>query len=131
MFILSAEVTFAAAHFLAGHAGPCEKIHGHNYRIRLTVVSHGLDSLGMAMDFADLKRLLRDITSPFDHRSLNEVPPFDRINPTAEHLARHLHGEARRRLPPPLAVRRVEVFETPTTCASYETGPETDEEADA
>lgn len=124
MFVLSTEVTIAAAHYLAGHVGPCEKLHGHNYRIRLVVASSRLDPLGMGMDFADLKRLLREITAPFDHRNLNEVPPFDRINPTAEHLARHLYLEAAKRLSPPMAVRRVDVFETPTTCAAYEVAEE-------
>jgi 6-pyruvoyltetrahydropterin/6-carboxytetrahydropterin synthase len=72
------------------------------------------------MDFAELKRLLKEITAPFDHRNLNEIPPFDRLNPTAEHLARHIAEETARRLPPGPAVRRVEVWETATSCAIYE-----------
>jgi 6-pyruvoyltetrahydropterin/6-carboxytetrahydropterin synthase len=120
MFAVSAEVTFSAAHSLSGYAGPCEKVHGHNYRIRLTVASPRLEALGWVMDFADLKRLLQEITAPFDHRNLNEVPPFDRLNPTAEHLARHFFHEAARRVNSPARVCRAEVFETPTSCAVFE-----------
>ena len=119
MFAVSTEVEFAAAHALAGYAGPCEKLHGHNYRVRLIVTAPELDGVGMVMDFAELKRVLKDITAPLDHQNLNEIAPFDRLNSTAEHLARHLYEEARKRIGPPLRVWRVEVYETPTSCASY------------
>jgi len=120
MFAVSSEVTFSAAHSLSGAAGPCEKVHGHNYRVRLTVASPTLGPQGWVMDFADLKRLLREITDPFDHGNLNEIPPFDHLNPTAEHLARHFFLEAAQRIAAPARVRRVEVFETPTARAVFE-----------
>ncbi len=119
MFAVSAEVEFAAAHALAGYAGPCEKLHGHNYRVRLMVASPELDRLGMVMDFTELKRILKEITAPLDHQNLNELPPFQRQNSTAEHLARHLFAEAEKRIASPFQVRRVEVYETSTSCAAF------------
>jgi 6-pyruvoyltetrahydropterin/6-carboxytetrahydropterin synthase len=124
MFAVAAEVEFAAAHALTGYSGPCENLHGHNYRVRLQVSAPEVDALGMVLDFVDLKRILKDITAPLDHRNLNDVEPFTRKNPTAEHLARHIYEEARKRIAPPLMVTRVEVYETPTSCATYESDPE-------
>ena len=82
---------FAAAHQIRGHRGGCENLHGHSYRVRVWVRAERLDGLGMVIDFADLKRVMEEVCGPFDHRFLNEVPPLDERNTTAELLARRFH----------------------------------------
>ena len=118
---------FAAAHQIRGHRGGCENLHGHSYRVRVWVRAERLDELGMVIDFADLKRVMEEVCGPFDHHFLNEVPPFDERNTTAELLAEHVCREAARRLDDGrVQVVRVEVWESDSACASYEPGGEAD-----
>jgi len=123
MYFVSKEIEFAAAHTLRGTRGPCENLHGHNYRAKVFLAAGSLDATGMVLDFAEFKRILREVTAPLDHANLSEVPPFDAVNSTAENLARHIAAEVARRLPPGPAVHRVEVWETTTSCAIYEPDP--------
>jgi 6-pyruvoyltetrahydropterin/6-carboxytetrahydropterin synthase len=120
MFTVFKDFTFAAAHQIRGHRGGCENLHGHNYRVRVHVASEGLDALGMVIDFADLKQIVAAVVDPFDHRLINEVPPFDERNTTAELLAQHVFEEVSRRLPAGRFLRRVEIWETDSSCAIYE-----------
>jgi 6-pyruvoyltetrahydropterin/6-carboxytetrahydropterin synthase len=130
MHTICKDFSFAAAHAIRGHTGGCENLHGHNYRVRVYLRARRLDGLGMVLDFADLKAIMQEILGPFDHRVLNEVPPFDERNPTAEVLAEHVYDEVSRRLAKSAGGRiraaRVEVWENDTSCAAYE--PEDGEE---
>lgn len=112
----------SAAHAIRGHTRGCQNLHGHNYRVRVHVSARELDALGMVIDFADLKAVVAEVAGPFDHRVVNEVPPFDEVNTTAELLARHVYRETARRLAGDARVKveRVEVWETPSSCAIYE-----------
>jgi len=121
VFTVFKDYAFSAAHSIRGHRGGCENLHGHGYRVRLHVGAARLDELGMVVDFAVLKALLGEVLGPFDHRVINDVPPFDRVNTTAENLAHHVYGEAARRLDDErLRVLRVEVWENDGACAAYE-----------
>jgi len=140
MYTICKDFTFAAAHAIRGHTGGCENLHGHNYRVRVHLRARSLDNLGMVLDFADLKTIMQEVLGPFDHRVLNEVPPFDERNTTAELLAQHVHDEVARRLAAGaigrearggevvdeggetgrIRVTRVEVWENDTSCAAYE-----------
>lgn len=113
---------FAAAHAIRGHTRGCENLHGHNYRVRVHVAARELDELGMVLDFADLKAVVQEVLGPFDHRVINDIPPFDQRNTTAELLAEFVYQEVERRLAPTERVRvaRVEVWENETACAVYE-----------
>jgi len=113
---------FAAAHAIRGHTRGCENLHGHNYRVRVHVAARELDELGMVLDFADLKAVVQEVLGPFDHRVINDIPPFDRRNTTAELLAEFVYQEVERRLAATARVRvaRVEVWENETACAVYE-----------
>jgi 6-pyruvoyltetrahydropterin/6-carboxytetrahydropterin synthase len=123
MYRILKELSFAAGHFIRGHAGECRHPHGHNYRVRLHLETAELDALGMVADFADVKAMLRDIVSPLDHRMINEVPPFTERNTTAELIAEFVFREAERRLGPGrVRVARVEVWENDTSCAVFEAG---------
>ncbi len=124
MFEVTVDHTFAAGHALRGYRGKCENPHGHNYRVRLTLRGSQLDSIGLLYDFADVKCLLREIAEPLDHQFMNDVPPFDKLNPSAENLAKFFYEETERRLGeqwPDNGVRvaSVTVWETDTTTATY------------
>lgn len=125
MHTIVKDFTFAAAHAIRGHTRGCQNLHGHNYRVRVHLRAGRLDALGMVLDFADLKAIMEEILGPFDHHVLNEVPPFDQRNTTAELLAEYVFEEVAKRLPGVAPDRRieaakVEVWETDTSCASYE-----------
>ena len=120
MFTVFKDFTFSAAHQIRGHQGGCERMHGHNYRVRVVVAAERLDALGMVIDFADLKQVVGEILGPFDHRVINDLPPFDERNTTAELLAEYVYTEAASRIADArLRVERVEVWENESACAVY------------
>jgi 6-pyruvoyltetrahydropterin/6-carboxytetrahydropterin synthase len=127
MYTIFKDYTFAAAHVIRGHQGKCRFMHGHNYRVRVHVAARRLDAIGMVVDFADLKRLVGEVLDPFDHHVINEVPPFDERNTTAELLSEYVCEEVGRRLAASeggrVWVRKVEVWENDTACAIFEPEP--------
>jgi 6-pyruvoyltetrahydropterin/6-carboxytetrahydropterin synthase len=118
MFELTVRRTFAAAHAIVMQ-GVRERVHGHNWQVVVTVQGAALDSDGLLCDFHALEATLDAAVGPFHNRSLNEVPPFDRVNPTAENVAEFVALEVGRRLPEGVLVRRVEVEEAPGCVAAY------------
>ena len=112
--------SFSAAHSLRGHRGQCEALHGHNWRVELSVAGEDLDDLGMVVDFKELKKTLDDILAQFDHRYLNEISPFDRLNPSSENLARRIFDETAGRLDNPrVRVTRCRVWESDDAYSTY------------
>ena len=95
---LSVKATFCAAHRVRGHRGGCANLHGHNWEVELRVSGETLDKTGFVIDFKDAKAALREILERFDHRDLNAVGPFRKLNPTSERLAAFVCREAARRL---------------------------------
>src|SRR5678815_4177173 len=93
MFQVSVEETFSAGHALRGYRGKCENPHGHNYRVRLTLEGQELDSAGLLCDFAHIKQILRDVIGTLDHQFLNDLAPFEKVNPSAENIAKFFHQE--------------------------------------
>ena len=81
---------FSAAHQLRGYQGKCESLHGHNWKVRICVRAETLDHLGMVVDFKELKSALLKVIDTLDHQHINEIPPFDSINPSAENLAQYI-----------------------------------------
>ena len=121
------EFAFSAAHHIPGHPGKCRFLHGHNYRIRVHVRAERLDGIGMVIDFARLKDLTEEVVGHFDHRVINDFPPFDTVSPTAEELSAFVYRGMAERLAKEdgcaergVEVARVEVWENPTACAVYE-----------
>ena len=120
MYQISVEKHFDAAHFLRGYRGKCEALHGHSFRAVARVNATKLDDIGLAYDFAELKRHLNDILARFDHTCLNDVPPFDKINPSSENIAATIYGELRSKLAgTPVAISAIEVWESPQTGIIY------------
>jgi len=123
VFEISKDFVFSAAHQIRFHGGKCERLHGHNWRIRVHVRASELNRIGMVVDFADLQKLVAEIGARFDHRNVNEVPPFDQVNTTAELIAKFFHDEARARLAASeggrVTVAKVEVWENEGSLATY------------
>ena len=110
---------FDSAHALPGYDGPCRFLHGHTWDIEATLAGQHLDEVGMLYDFKAIKRDLHAILENFDHRCINEVPPFDVVNPTAEHMARVIYYELEKTLPAPISLKEVAVWESPVARVAY------------
>jgi 6-pyruvoyltetrahydropterin/6-carboxytetrahydropterin synthase len=108
---------FSAAHALRLYDHSLEPVHGHNWKAVITVESPSLDAIGVVMDFHELERLVDAIITPFHNRNLNEVQPFDQMNPTAENVALHIGWSLS--LTPPVRLVAVEVWETEENSAVY------------
>lgn len=87
MFEISRERVFSASHQLRGYKGKCERLHGHNWKVHMRMEAAELDQHGMVIDFHELDRILAEAIAPFEHQHLNDIPPFDAINPSAENIA--------------------------------------------
>ncbi len=88
MYEVTIETGFSAAHFLRNYEGKCEKLHGHNWKVQITVSAGKLDERGLAIDFRDLREIADKFIEKFDHANLNELPEFKEQNPTTENIAR-------------------------------------------
>jgi len=121
MFEVSVERTFAAGHALRNYKGKCENVHGHNYRVQITVEGPELDSNGLLIDFVELKRLTMEVIDYLDHRFINDLPPFDAINPSAENLAKYFYDRvsAGMRAGALAQIAEVRIWETDTSVAAY------------
>ena len=120
MYQISVEQHFDAAHFLRGYQGKCEALHGHRFRVVVRVKAAEVDDIGLAYDFVELKRQLGDILARFDHTCLNDVPPFDKINPSSENIASTIYNELQSKLAgAPVSLACVEVWESPQSGVAY------------
>ncbi|OIO72918.1 MAG: 6-carboxytetrahydropterin synthase QueD [Zetaproteobacteria bacterium CG_4_9_14_3_um_filter_49_83] len=117
---LSIETHFSAAHQLRGYPGDCARLHGHNWHVKLFVECHELDELGLAIDYKILKKELKSALEPWDHYNLNDIPPFDSINPSSENVARELFISMTQRLNNErIKVSCIEIAETCTAKVRY------------
>jgi 6-pyruvoyltetrahydropterin/6-carboxytetrahydropterin synthase len=122
MFEVSVEQTFAAGHALRDYKGKCENVHGHNFKVQVTIEGERLDKTGMLVDFIDVKDKMREVIAKLDHQFLNDVPPFDVQNPSAENIAVYFCeelSEGLRETPVPVRIREVKVWETEIQSATY------------
>ena len=116
---LTIKVDFGAAHHLRQYKGKCERLHGHNWKIDIHLSADELNEDGMVVDFVDAKKAAREVLKRFDHYYLNEVPPFDTLNPTSENIARVLAEEIQKQLPEGLRVARLTAWESDNCGATY------------
>ncbi len=111
---------FAAAHSLREYPGACQRLHGHNWKIETEVRAVKVNELGMAMDFKEIKRAVCAVTDRLDHQYLNDLVPFNELNPTAEHIALHIFQALTERLNDGnVRVHAVTVWETDRASARY------------
>lgn len=123
MYEVTVEDSFAAGHYLRNYKGKCENPHGHNYKVRITLQGRDLDQAGLLLDFKDLKLVIKPVIERLDHRMINDVDPFTKLNPSAENLARYFFDEANHGLQGStsgrVSVKEVTIWETDTTTARY------------
>jgi 6-pyruvoyltetrahydropterin/6-carboxytetrahydropterin synthase len=123
MYTLAVEMKFASAHQLRGYMGKCENLHGHSWKVQISVTSQELNDIGLAIDFTELKRIMNEVVGPLDHTCLNSVSPFTDINPSSENIARWIYNAMKERLVGyQVKMRSVTVWESETASATYTEG---------
>ncbi|HHO48205.1 MAG TPA: 6-carboxytetrahydropterin synthase QueD [Desulfobacteraceae bacterium] len=111
---------FCGGHHLRQYPGNCEKPHGHNWKVRVTVRATKPDALGMGIDFKVLKNIVNRVVDELDHRDLNEHPAFREVNPSSEHIAMHIFSELKDGLTTDrYSLHSVSVRETDTSGVIY------------
>ena len=120
MYEVIVKSSFSAAHHLRYHDGKYENLHGHNWTAIVTVETKELDAIGVGIDFVELKKIVESILSRLDYKNINEVPPFDKKNPSAENIARWLFDK----LAPAInnenvQLKRIEIKEFDDSGAAY------------
>ena len=118
---LSKDITFDSAHFLRDYNGKCANMHGHTYKVKLTIKVKELDDRGIGVDFGKMKEFLNEIKEKYDHKLLNELNEYAYENATAENMSKNIFNEAKEYFKDNenIKVYAVKVWETPTSCAKY------------
>jgi len=116
MYNIKVELYFSSAHFLRGYKGKCEGLHGHNWKVEASVEAKNPDKSGMVMDFKDLKMELNRILERLDHKCLNDLTPFKKVNPTSENIAQYIYHRLK---PAVRSLKLITVWENNNSCASY------------
>jgi 6-pyruvoyltetrahydropterin/6-carboxytetrahydropterin synthase len=122
MYLLAVEKSFEAAHYLRGYKGKCENLHGHRFKVVVRLKAEELNGIGIAYDFTDLKKDMADILARYDHGCLNDVEPFDKINPSSENIARTIYDQLKPLYSGSVGIESIEVWESPESCAVYKPG---------
>lgn len=119
-FTLTVEVEFAAAHQLRNYEGNCARMHGHNWKVIVEMTGQQLDDVGMLIDFKTMKHAARETARQLDHYYLNDIAPFDHINPTAENIAVWFFDELSEALNRPNArISAITVWENDRSSVTY------------
>lgn len=119
MYEITVKGNFSSAHNLREYRGKCEAIHGHNWKVEVSIICEDLNPEGMVMDFTIARNILDQILDELDHKYINDVKPFDEVNPTSENIAKFIFQEFVKKIEGKLKVKRVTVWETDNSCASY------------
>ena len=122
MFQVCKTFSFDAAHALRGYNGNCERLHGHRWEVAVCLEGPQVNDLGILVDFRAIKAAVQAVTADYDHNVLNDVPPYDAINPSTEHIARTIYLALRDHLASDASQARVayvQVWESPTSWAKY------------
>jgi len=116
MYSIKVEADFSSAHNLRGYKGKCEELHGHNWKVEAALKSAQLDKLGMLLDFKGLKMKLNRILEKLDHKYLNNLAYFKKVNPTSENIAKYIYDSLKRQI---AGLDSVTVWESDRSCATY------------
>lgn len=124
MYELTVKSRFAAAHQLRNYKGKCENLHGHNWKIEVTLRTTELNEIGLGIDFKEIRSSLQEVLEELDHRCLNDLPAFQQENPSSELIARWIFKEVARRMDRDhLRVVSVTAWESDDACATYSREP--------
>jgi 6-pyruvoyltetrahydropterin/6-carboxytetrahydropterin synthase len=111
---------FSGAHRLRHLRGQCEELHGHNWRIEVSVVSSHLNKEGVVIDFKILKKKLDKVLKLLDHTYLNNLLYFSKREPSSENIAKYIYGRLKMELKGhPVILKKVTAWESETSCATY------------
>ena len=111
---------FSSAHSLRGYQGKCEELHGHNWKVGVQIAAETLDDLGMVIDFTVLKKELHKIIQRLDHKHLNDISPFDTLNPSSENIAFYIFQKLKKLFTHErISIAKVTVWESDDSSASY------------
>jgi len=116
MFEIRVAGEFNAAHNLKGYRGKCEELHGHNWKVEALILGESLDKTGMLIDFKQIKSRLNKVLQGLDHKHLNRLKYFKRLNPTSENIARYIYENLKILVS---NLKSVSVWESDNSCASY------------
>jgi len=120
MYHLMIKTSFAAAHNLINYQGDCENLHGHNWRVEVTVSAKELDAAGLGIDFKVLKKVTNQLLDELDHKYLNDLEPFKNSSPSSENISCFLFNRLCEKLDNDnVTVTQVNVWESENACASY------------
>ncbi len=119
MYELTYTTDFCAAHQLVGYNGECKNLHGHNWKLTVTIEVEKLNQIGIAFDLKDLKKISEKIVKKFDHKFLNDLSPFNKINPTSENIAREIFYSLKKKLPQYCKIKKVSISESDKYTVSY------------
>ena len=120
MFKLIVKKEFSSAHILHGHPGDCKRMHGHNWIVEAKVEGDNINSIGMVIDFKDIKKSLANIISKLDHRFLNDIDPFTKDNPTAENISKYIYKELSKNINTDnIKVSEIKLWETSSSAVIY------------
>lgn len=117
MFELKVQGSFSAAHQVKGYPGDCAGVHGHTYRVSITIRKPSLGKLGMAVDFRRIHTLLEGVLKKLDHKNLNTLAFFKKHNATAEWIAVYIHREMKKKI---ASLRSVTVWEGLNDAVTYQ-----------
>ena len=123
MYEVTVEAGFSSGHYLRNYQGKCENPHGHNYKVRITLAGEELNSIGLLLDFKELKSAMNEVIDRLDHQFLNDLEPFKEQNPSAENLAKYFFDQTNGRIAGltdgRVRVKDCTIWETDTTTATY------------
>lgn len=120
MYHLTIQTHFAAAHNLLNYDGDCENLHGHNWKVEVTVSTETLDDAGLGIDFKILKKHTKKIMEFLDHKYLNDLEPFKGISPSSEHISKFIFDQLVESMADKnVVVDKITVWESDNACASY------------
>jgi 6-pyruvoyltetrahydropterin/6-carboxytetrahydropterin synthase len=120
MFRLKISTSFASAHNLINYQGDCENLHGHNWKVDVSVTATELDKSGLGIDFKILKAETNALLKNLDHKYLNELEPFRTVSPSSENIARYLFYELAAKLNnASVTVDSITVWESDAASATF------------
>ena len=119
-YTLKVLTEFASAHTLRNYPGACSRMHGHNWKLELEIQASSLNDIGIAIDFKQMKQAANRVCDRLDHQYLNDIEPFNKINPTAENIAAYLFSEIAKLInDDTIKVSAVTLWETDRACVRY------------
>ncbi len=120
MFVVKVCTDFSAAHALRGYEGDCARVHGHNYKVEVLIKVVELDAIGITVDFKDIKAQTKNVIKKLDHQFINEIAPFNLVNPTAENLAKYFFDKLKPQFNNDIAaLKSIKIWETDNASVSY------------